>query len=80
MSVFRNGNMICIIEKNEAENMDVFLDRGNFIVSQKLVNESEYNKIVLYSNIYANCKYLGCSYNKNIMDEMNNMKKKCKVI
>ncbi len=79
MSVFRCGNTICIVAKNEAENMDIYLDRGNFIVSQKPKNDSEYNKILLYSNIYINCKYLGCSYNKNIMDEMYNMREKCKV-
>jgi len=75
MNIFRKGSTICLIKKNEAENMDKFIERCNFITSQKPINDKEYNKYVIYSNIYANNKYLKCEYSDNIMKELENMKK-----
>jgi len=77
--VFRKGSIICIIKRNSKENLDVFLDRGNFIVSQKPANEKEYNEAVIYSNIYANYKYLHCTYDTDIQNKLNNMMAKCMV-
>jgi len=77
MSVFRKGDTICFVQKNEEDSMDMFLDRGNFVVSQKPTNDQEYNKALLYSSIYAYSKYLKCEYSKNIMKELEVMKEKC---
>lgn len=76
MNVFRKGTVICLVNQNEAENIDKFIDRGNFIVSQKPQNKQDYDKAVLYSNIYANVKYLKCEYSINIMKELEIMKNK----
>lgn len=76
MNVFRKGTVICLVNQNQAENIDKFIDRGNFIVSQKPQNNKEYDKAVLYSNIYSNVKYLSCEYSVGIMKELREMEKK----
>jgi len=75
MNVFRKGTTICLVNRNEAESIDKFIDRGNFVVCQKPQNDKEYDKAVLYSNIYSNVKYLGCEYSIGIMKELENMEK-----
>lgn len=74
MSIFRKGSVIVIVDKNENEPMEQFIERGNFIVKQNPRNDSEYEKYVLFSRIYMNIKYLGCEYDPNIMKEINVMK------
>mgnify|MGYP002075881669 CR=1 FL=1 len=74
MSFFRKDTTICLIQKNEAENIDKFNERGNFVVKQKPQNDREYNKTVLYSNIYINTKYLKCKYSDGITKELEKMK------
>ena len=76
MSIFRNGMTICLVERNEAESIDKFIIRGNFVASQKPQNDQEYIKAVLYSNIYVNVKFLKCVYGVNIMKELKLMEEK----
>ena len=76
MSVFRKGSIICLVQQNEAENIDKFIVRGNFITSQKPQNDQELEKAILYSNIYVNVKYLKCEYSGNIMKELKVMEQK----
>jgi hypothetical protein len=75
MSVFRKGNKIYIVHKDVLETYEHFIDRGNFIASQNIdpMEEEEYEKVVLYSKIYVNNKYLGCEYHNQIMKELNRM-------
>lgn len=77
MNIFKNGSTIYFLEKNETDNMDVFLDRGIFIASQKC--EDNLDSVVLYSNMYINNKYLGCEYDEVNMKIINEMVKKCYV-
>lgn len=49
------------------------MERGYFIVSQVINNDDDYNKIIMYSNIYINIKYLHCVYEQNIHKELDNM-------
>lgn len=73
MTFYRKNDVIYLIEKNEDESNDVFIDRCNFIVSQNPKNDKEYDKIILYSLLYTNVKYLGCKYENVIMEELNKM-------
>ncbi|QKF94010.1 XRN2-binding (XTBD) domain-containing protein [Fadolivirus algeromassiliense] len=77
MSVFKKGNMICYVVQDEGESYEHFLDRGNFIVSQRPNNDQEYQKAVTYSRFYINCKVLRCSYPEAIMNTLKEMTKKC---
>ena len=64
---------MCIVEKDENEPQEHFIERGNFIASQKPQNVQEYTKSVTYSYIYINNKYLKCQYNPSVMQELNQM-------
>lgn len=79
MSIFRKGSIICIVEKCDSESRDVFLDRGNFIVSQKPHNKKTYGEAVVYSKVYANEKYLHCEYDLDMKGRLDAMKKNCVV-
>ena len=67
MSIFRKDNCIIILEKDKDEIIEHFIERGNYIVSRNPKSEKEYNRLVLYSRIYINIKYLGCEYGPEIM-------------
>jgi hypothetical protein len=77
MSVFRKNNKIYIVHKEDLENYEHFIERGNFIASQLPKTEEEYNEVVLYSRMYINNKYLGCEYNQSIMHKLQEMVNKC---
>jgi hypothetical protein len=79
MSIFRKGSVICIVEKQDNENRDVFIDRGNFIVSQKPHNKKTYDEAVVYSKVYANEKYLHSEYDSDVKGRLDAMKKNCVV-
>ena len=76
MSVFRKNNKLYIVHKNDLENYEHFIERGNFISSQNPETQQEYDNVVLYSYIYINNKYLGCEYHQVIMNKLNDMVKK----
>ncbi len=73
MSLFYKNKTICIINPLEDELPTHFIDRCNFITSQSIKNDDEYNKIINYSYIYSNNKYLGCTYDDKIMSQLNLM-------
>lgn len=77
--LFRKGSTFCIINRNSGENRDMFIDRGNFIVSQKPNNDNEFNEAVVYSNMYANHKYLHCTYDTDVQNKLDGMMDKCLV-
>lgn len=80
MSIFRKNSNIYIVIKDSTETYEQYIERGNFIASQEPKTESEYENIVLYSHIFINSKYLFCAYSKDIMNKLEKMIKKCKVI
>lgn len=77
MTAFFKDGYVCIINKQECEAREKFLERGNFIVSQKPKDENEYEENELYSRLYINVKYLNCTYNKQVLDKLD---QKCKLI
>lgn len=74
MTFYRKNNLICLIEQNNHEPLEHFLERCNFITSQPIKNNNDYNKAILYSRLYINHKYLKCTYNDDVMSELNKMK------
>lgn len=77
MIFFKKGNFSCLIQRKKNEPIDVFMDRSNFIVSQRPIDNKDLTKILIFSNIYANVKYLNCSYEGSIMNELDKMIENC---
>jgi len=73
MTFYRKNNLICLIDKNDNEPYEHFTERCNFITSQPIKNDADYNKAILYSRIYINQKYLKCGYDNDVMSELDKM-------
>lgn len=74
MTYYRKNNLIYLIDQNINEPYEHFMERCNFIASQSIKNDADYNKAVLYSRIFINNKYLKCSYDVDVMNELDKMK------
>jgi hypothetical protein len=79
MTLHYKNKTMCIVNPLENELPEHFIDRCNFITSQPMKNDDEYNKVINYSYIYSNNKYLGCIYDDKIMDQLKLMIKKLHV-
>lgn len=73
MALFHKNKLLCIIPSLENEPHEHYIDRCNFIMSQPINNDNEYNKILTYSYIYSNNKYLGCTYDSQTTLHLNKM-------
>jgi hypothetical protein len=73
MTLYHKNKTICIIYPTQNEPSEHFIDRCNFITSQKMSNNTDYNKVITYSKIYTNTKYLGCSYDDVTTKTLNHM-------
>lgn len=71
--IFVRGIYFCDIEKRLFESDSVFYDRVNFILSNKPDSEIRLAKLIKYSYLYSNVKYLKCEYSKKIMRKIKNM-------
>lgn len=69
--LFRKDEYYYIMEKDDDESYEDFIERGNFIVSQKSKDIKELEKINTYSKIWINYKKLGCEYTREIMNQLN---------
>lgn len=74
MAFYRKNNLICLIDQGVHETNEHFIERCNFITSQPIKNDNDYQKAVLYSRIYINHKYLKCGYENDVMSELDKMK------
>ena len=72
IQLFIKDGYYCLVKKDDDESYEHFIERGNFIVSQKENNIIEINKIIIYSKIWINYKYMGCCYTPEIMNKLNN--------
>jgi hypothetical protein len=73
MTLFQKNKTICIISPEVNELPEHFIDRCNFITSQTMNNDDDYNKIINYSYIYSSNKNLGCTYDTNVMNNLKRM-------
>ena len=71
--IFAKNGYICYLDQDVYETLEQFIQRGNFIVSQKPLSIEEYQKALTYSRIMINVKYSGAKYNSNIMDILEQM-------
>lgn len=73
MYLIKNGKYYSInIDNNEP--YEHFIERANFIMSQKNI-KNDYNSIIIFSRIMINIKYYKSIYNKEIMDKVKEMMK-----
>lgn len=71
----KNGYVIHLTQDN-GESDEQFSDRGEFVVSQKIQTNEEYENAVKLSRIYRNNKYNKSEYSSSIMKEMELMRNK----
>lgn len=71
MSLFKKSNMLYIINQEETESYEKFIDRGNFISSQLPTNDAMFLEALKFSRLYVNVKYLNCKYDDHVMKELN---------
>ena len=69
--IFMKNGYYYIMEKDDDESSEDFIERGNFIVAQKSKEIKELEKINTYSKIWINYKKSGCEYTKEIMNQLN---------
>lgn len=65
---FKKGHC-CIVKQGKHESYDNFLERGNFVVSQKITDRKKYDDIIVKSYVYINIKN-GLIYEKKLMDKI----------
>jgi len=70
---FNKYGWICKVNKDPFEPYEHYIDRGEFIVSQKPKNLEEYINILNLSRLYINIKYNMCKYSDDIMVKINTM-------
>jgi hypothetical protein len=62
MTLHQKNKILCIIPSLPNEPNEHYIDRCNFITSQKMKNDTDLKKNISLSYIYSNQKYLGCTY------------------
>ena len=71
-------NGLCIlIEKNNDETKEDFLDRVNFILSQNVETKKELDKMINLSLIYSNMKSKRVTYSAQLAEKINELTKNC---
>ena len=74
--IFVKDGYYIILKKEDDEILEHFIERGQFLVSQKEKDLNEIKKINTYSKIWINIKYLNCSYDNAIVNQLNKYLKK----
>lgn len=77
MEFVKNGYNV-FVEKNINESIDMYHDRGWFIVSQ-LHSNPNLDEVFVLSKIWINIKYKNCKYNPSIFNKIRKMEKNIKV-
>jgi len=70
------NNNLYFVPRTANESTEHAYLRCNFIASQAPVTQEQFNIATVYSHIYINNSIYGATYNKNIMDNFEIMKKK----
>ena len=63
------------IDKISGESDNTFFNRCWFIIKQEPKTLGEFNYLVKKSEIWSNYKFLGCTYDKEIQDDLENINK-----
>lgn len=73
MSIFIRNNYLYKVEREPAESVENFIDRGYFIVAQKPNTIKEYEDTVKMSKIMINVIVKGAQYDTDIMTKLSTM-------
>lgn len=73
MTVFIADGYQIILQKEEMEDYEGFMVRGNFVAKQKPKTKREIAEAIFYSRIYINVKMFGMVYQDDIMEKLNKM-------
>jgi hypothetical protein len=73
MTLYHKNKTLCIITPFENEPTEHFIDRCNFIASQNINDDIQYNKTITYSRLYTNTKYLNTKYDNQTTQNLNKL-------
>ena len=68
-SFLKNGRIV-LLKVDPEEPSQHHIERGLFIASQSLEDQTSYEEAVKYSRIMINSKHLKCTYSKPITDKL----------
>lgn len=68
--VFQKRGFACYVNQESGEPYEHFLERGFFVVSQKIENEKDYDEANKFSKIYMNVKMNRCEYSPEVMNKL----------
>ncbi len=68
-SIEINGKKYFINKRND-ETFQMFIERNLYISHINPLTKEEFNKALMEANILVNTKYLGCKYNKELINKI----------
>ena len=68
--IFKKNGSIIKLYRDQGEPEEHFVDRGEFVISQKPTNVEDYETAVRLSRIYRNNKYDKAVYSTSIMKQI----------
>lgn len=71
---FKKNGSVVYMTRDEGEPEEQFNERGEFVVSQVLSNDEDYETAIRLSRIYRNHKYNRSEYSSTIMKQMELMR------
>lgn len=66
MVAFIKRGHFCIVERDDAENLEKYMHRGYLIISQLPQTQVDFDKLVKLSRYANNIKFLRCAYTEKI--------------
>lgn len=74
--LFKFGNKIYEIGRDESEIYEYYIERSKFIVAQEPKTENELKEIIRLSRVYINIEKRECKYSDDMMKKIEKMKEK----
>ena len=68
--IFKKNGFTIKLSRDPGEPDEHFVDRGEFVVSQKPTSEDDYEDAVRLSRLYRNNKYDNAAYSSSIMKQL----------
>lgn len=70
---FCNGQNMIQLKPNSIEPSEHTTERALFVMGLQPQTQQEYERALVWSNIYINVKYFRCEYDPQVMGILNNM-------
>jgi hypothetical protein len=71
--MFNKNGFICKIDRDSNESLELWYNRGWFVVSQQSKNIDEYNEAIKFSRIWINITKYGCKYDDSIVNRLDEL-------